>query len=135
MAHQHGHGDGHDHAHDHEHGEDDGLQGCIEECLNCHAACTMTVQYCLSEGGELADVDRVGTLLDCAELCQVSANFMLRGSPYHTVTCGACAQLCRAAEAACRDSEDEQLAACADVCAACAESCERMAAMEDEDEE
>ena len=30
-------------------------------------------------------------LLDCAEICQTSANFMLRGSPLHTNTCAACA--------------------------------------------
>jgi len=69
-------------------------------------------------------------LLDCAELCQTSANFMLRGSPYHVITCGACAELCRACEEACRGhAGDEQLVHCADVCASCADSCDRMARM------
>ena len=78
----------------------------------------------------------VGVLLDCAELCQVSADFMLRGSPFHTVTCAACAELCRACEEACRAvGDDEQMAHCADVCAACAESCTRMADMTDEEDE
>ena len=78
----------------------------------------------------------VGMLLDCAESCQVSANFMLRGSPYHTIMCAACAELCRACEEACRAIPgDEQMEHCAEVCAACAETCARMAEMDEEGEE
>ena len=66
----------------------------------------------------LTEINLVGLLLDCAEMCQTSANFMLRGSPYHVITCGACAELCRACEEACRGvTGDEQLTHCADVCA------------------
>lgn len=135
-AHTHGHAHdagAHDHEHDHAHEE---LQECIEECLNCYAACTMTAQHCLITGGEMAGVDLVSVLLDCAELCHTSANFMLRGSPYHTITCGACAELCRACAEGCSSIEgDEQLEHCAEMCTACAESCERMAAMGGGEEE
>ena len=128
----------HDHTHEqaeegYEH-EQDEMQQCIEECLNCHAACTMTAQYALGEGGEMADPGVVGVLLDCADICQTSANFMLRGSPYHGTTCAAGAEICRACEEACRAfPDDEQLAHCAEICGACAESCERMAAMGEEE--
>ena len=117
--------------------EHDAMQDAIEECLNCHAVCTMTAQHCLVKGGDFADVNVVGVLLDCAELCQISANFMLRGSPFHTVTCAACSELCRACEEVCRSvaGEDEQMVHCADVCAGCAESCEQMAASDGEDDD
>ena len=131
-GHQHDH---EHHEHDHDHGADE-LQECIEGCLNCHAACTMAAQHCLAEGGELGDIDMVGVLLDCAEICQTSANFMLRGSPYHPVTCAACAEVCRVCEEACRNfSDDEQLRDCAETCASCAEHCEHMASAEQGDEE
>jgi hypothetical protein len=87
----------------------DEMQECIEECLNCHAVCTMTLQHCIATGGDHTEVNLIGILLDCAEICQTSANFMLRGSPYHVVTCASCAELCRACEEA--------------------ESCDRMAQM------
>ena len=137
MAHQHSSGhEGHQHDDDE---EIDDLQECIEACLNCHAACTMTAQHCLSEGGEKSEINVVGVLLDCAEISQASANFMLRGSPYHGLTCGACAEVCRACEEACRAfPEDEQLAEAADACAQCAEACEKMVEMmaaEDDEEE
>jgi hypothetical protein len=133
------------HSHDaatggHDHDEDDGidhdaLQQCIEECLNCHVACTTTAQYCLMQGGQHADADHVGLLLDCAEICQTSANFMLRGSPYHPITCLACAELCRACEESCRGyGDDEQMRMCADTCAECAQNCERMAETDGDEE-
>jgi hypothetical protein len=113
----------------------DDMQECIEECLNCHAVCTMTLQHCIASGGDRTEVNLIGILLDCAELCQTSANYMLRGSPYHVITCAAAAELCRACEEACRAvSGDEQLAHCADVCAACAEVCDRMAQMGSEED-
>jgi len=120
-----------DQSHQHTH---DAMQECIEECLNCHAVCTMTLQHCIATGGEHTEVNLIGILLDCAEICQTSANFMLRGSPYHVVTCAACAELCRACEDACRAvTADEQLAHCGEVCAACAESCDQMAQMGSEE--
>ena len=47
---------------------------------NCHAVCTLSLQHCLASGGEHTEINLVGVLLDCAEMCQTSANFMLRGS-------------------------------------------------------
>lgn len=134
-GHEHGHDHEHDHDHDHEHAHDE-MQECIEECLQCYAVCTMTAQHCLVKGGEHGDVNLVGVLLDCAEMCHVSANFMLRGSPYHVITCAACAELCRGCEEACREfGDDEQMAHCADVCAACAERCDRMSETEEDEGE
>jgi hypothetical protein len=134
--HQHGH-EGHDHEHEHEHEGHDAMDDCIEACLQCHVVTTMTAQYCLAKGGEMADMSHVGLLLDTAEISQTSANFMLRGSPFHTLTCGACAELCRACAEACRAmaGDDEHMAHCAEVCEHCASHCEEMAAEMEEDEE
>lgn len=136
MAHSHEHDDTKTSGSEEHEQEHDAMQECIEECLNCHAVCTMTAQHCLVKGGEYADVNVIGVLLDCAELCQVSANFMLRGSPFHAVTCAACAELCRTCEEVCRSvGGDEQMDHCADVCAACGDSCEQMAAAAQDEEE
>ena len=117
----------HDEHGDHEHAHDE-MDECIEACLQCHVICTMTAQYALAGGGALAEVGVVGLLLDCAEICQTSANFMIRGSPFHAVTCGACAEVCRACAEACRAfGDDENMLQCAEVCDACAESCSEMA--------
>jgi len=60
------------------------MQQCIQECLNCHSDCLAMVPHCLQMGGEQASAAQIGLLLDCAEICQTSANFMLRGSQFHT---------------------------------------------------
>ena len=106
------------------------MQGCIEECMNCHGACADTMAYCLQEGGAHADASHITLLLDCAEICQTSANFMLRGSQHHATTCGACAKICDACADACeRFGEDEQMKLCAEACRSCADSCREMAGM------
>lgn len=125
----------HEPEHEHEH-EHDLMDDCIEACLHCHVVCTMTVQYAVSEGGELAELNRIGLMLDSAQICQTSADFLVRGSPYYTLTCSACADICRACADACREIEgDEHMAHCVEACESCADLCEQMAASGAEDEE
>jgi hypothetical protein len=103
-------------------------QRCIQECLNCHSICLTTMTYCLQKGGAHAEVAHVQLLLDCAEICQTSANFMLRGSDQHRRTCAACAAICEVCAAACAQmSDDPPMQNCAEACRRCAESCRRMA--------
>jgi hypothetical protein len=84
----------------------------------------------LAHGGFSAvysDID-VGLLLDCADICQTSTNFMLRNSPLHGQTCRLCAEVCeRCAEDCERFRDDAAMQNCAQVCRRCAESCRRMA--------
>jgi hypothetical protein len=55
---------------------------------------------------------------------------MLRGSPRHVLTCGACAEICRACADECDrlGRNDEMMQLCAEECRRCAEACARMAA-------
>jgi len=104
------------------------LQQCIEECEHCHHVCLETVTHCLQTGGKHAEAAHIRLLLDCAEICQTSANFMLRGSDLHTRTCAACAEVCeRCAESCERFGDDDKMKACAEVCRRCAASCRAMA--------
>lgn len=106
------------------------MQRCIQECLNCHSICLQSVTYCLQMGGKHAEPSHVRLLLDCAEICQTSANFMLRGSELHGRTCGVCAEVCEACARSCDQmGDDAMMRACADACRRCAESCRHMAAM------
>ena len=103
------------------------LSQCIEDCLACHRVCLETLTYSLGKGGERAEAKLLRLLMDCAEMCQTSANFMLRGSELHNRTCFACSEVCgRCAESCARLGEDRMMKACADVCARCSESCWRM---------
>lgn len=104
------------------------LRECMEECLNCHGICLNTITYCLEQGGRHAEADHIRLLLDCAEICQTSANFMLRGSLQHTRTCAVCAEICTQCAHDCQPLQDDaQMKNCAEACRRCAESCRQMA--------
>lgn len=106
------------------------MQRCIREYLQCHSVCLETVTHCLHTGDKHAEAGHIRLLLDCVEICQTSANFMLRGSDLHTHTCGVCAEVCERCARSCEQmGNDEQMQACAEACRRCAESCRRMASM------
>jgi hypothetical protein len=103
------------------------MQECIQNCLDCHSACLNTSIYCLQQGGQHGEAAHIALMLDCAEICQTSANFMLRQSALHMRTCALCAEVCHMCGMDCqRFADSEQMQACAAMCRRCAESCQRM---------
>lgn len=104
------------------------LEECIRDCQKCEAECLELVTHCLAKGGEHAAPEHIRLLLDCADICGLSARFMVRRSDAHPLTCGACAEVClRCAEDCQRFQDDEMMMRCAEVCRQCADSCRQMA--------
>lgn len=104
------------------------MQNCIDECLNCHRVCTETLKHCLQEGGRHALANHINALTDCAQICSLSADFMLRGSELHHHTCGVCAEACEKCAQSCENVNDSpEMQRCIDACRRCAESCRHMA--------
>lgn len=105
------------------------MQDCITNCLDCHSVCLATSMHCLEKGGAHAALEHIRLLQDCAQICIASADFMLRGSPMHPMTCGICADICIACADNCsRLADDETMVLCAETCRRCAQSCAEMAA-------
>ena len=106
------------------------MQECIETCSDCHDVCTETLRHCLERGGEHAAAEHIVALLDCAQLCDTSRDFMLRQSTVHSDVCGICADACERCAESCEsvDAADEVMRRCAEECRRCAESCRAMAA-------
>ena len=98
------------------------LRDCVLVCVRTHAMCLETARYCTEQ-----TTTHIAPQ-DCAEMCQVTANSLLRRSPRHGVVCSACAELC---ETCARDCDaiagDEQMRRCAEFCRDCAENCRGMA--------
>lgn len=99
----------------------DEMDECITGCLACHAACLQTVEHCLEKGGAHAAREHIRLLLDCAEVCESSAHYMIRESPFQARICALCAEACRACEEACRRMGDAADLRCAEACRRCAE--------------
>ena len=109
-------------------GMDAEMERCIQNCLECHRICLETIPHCLGMGGVHAAPMHIRLLQDCAQICQTSADFMIRGSNLHIYTCAACAEVCDRCADDCEriDKNDGQMKACADLCRRCAASCHRM---------
>jgi hypothetical protein len=106
------------------------MEECIRNCMECHRICLETVMHCLQMGGKHADPAHIRVLLDCAEICQTSANFMIRDSEFHARTCGVCAEICERCADSCEQiGADEKMRQCIEICRRCAESCRQMATM------
>lgn len=105
---------------------DSAMQAAIKACLDCHSTCLqMAMTYCLAKGGSHVEPAHFGLLLNCAEICQTSANFMLSGSPLQGRLCKVCAEVCEACAHGCEQLEG--MADCAEECRRCATICKGMA--------
>lgn len=107
------------------------MRRCVEDCTACHQICLQTIHHCLQMGGKHVEPAHIRVMADCAQICAVSADFMLRMSKLHSRTCGVCAEACRRCAEDCdriAAGQDAQMKACADTCRRCAESCGKMAA-------
>ena len=101
------------------------MPDAIKACLDCHSMCLQTaMNYCLERGGQHVEQKHFRLMLNCAEICQTSANFMLSDSPLHGRVCLVCAEACEACAKSCELVGD--MRECADECKRCAESCRTM---------
>ncbi|QJU58258.1 four-helix bundle copper-binding protein [Sphingomonas sp. AP4-R1] len=104
------------------------LAECVDECVASHRMCLETAAYVTRRGGALAIAPLIAMLTDCAELCQTTANSMLRESALHRIICGACAEACeRCAQECLARGKDEQIERCSATCRRCAAGCRMMA--------
>lgn len=105
------------------------MQDCIDNCQQCHRICVQTLAYALRLTERRVHETHLRLLMDCADICETSANFMLRESDLHRQVCRACAAICeRCAEFCGEMREDAQMRLCEQVCLRCTESCAQMAA-------
>jgi hypothetical protein len=104
------------------------MQSCIDMCNRCAQTCLQTaMNQCLEMGGRHVEPEHFRLMINCAEICQLSARFMLSSSPFHTRTCEVCAEICEACAKDCASIGD--MDECVSICRQCAESCKQMAAM------
>jgi len=85
------------------------------------------VSYCMSRGDKYADPDHIFDLLDCAQICQLAADLMLRNSELSVGISAVCADACENCAESCEEfTNDARMVEAADMCRACAESCDRL---------
>jgi len=106
------------------------MKDCIDLCTASHVMCLETANHVANAARSTAPVQLIALLNDCAEICQSTANSMIRASALHPILCRACAEACERCARDCeQQSGDRQLANCAATCRRCASSCRQMGAM------
>jgi hypothetical protein len=101
------------------------MQACIIACNHCHQVCLETaMNHCLEAGEKHVEAKHFRLIMNCAEICQTSANFQISSSAFHRRLCEVCAEVCEACAANCEHigGMDE----CVEVCRECAVSCRQM---------
>ncbi|HJV52027.1 MAG TPA: four-helix bundle copper-binding protein [Noviherbaspirillum sp.] len=102
------------------------MKQCIDDCLNCYRVCTQTaMNHCLESGGRHVAPEHFRLMMNCADICRTSADFMMSSSALHARICAACAEVCDACAESCEQIGD--MDECVQACRACAQSCQQMA--------
>lgn len=104
------------------------MQSCIDHCTSCHQVCLqMAMTHCLESGGRHVEPAHFRQMINCAEVCQASANLQLSGSVFSAQMCEVCADVCLACADSCRPLDGME--DCVRACEACAASCRSMASV------
>lgn len=102
------------------------MRQCIDHCLHCYRVCRETaLNHCLETGDRHIETRHVRLMLDCAQICDTAASFMMGNSELHAKVCAVCADVCEACAQSCQ--EIGGMDACVQACQQCAEVCEQMA--------
>jgi hypothetical protein len=100
------------------------LLRCIEECLDCSTSRTACADASLSEPDSQDLIGVVRRSLDCADVCEATAQVVTRQSAYRLPVIRAVVDACATACLACAE-ECERHAAHHEHCRICAEVCRR----------
>jgi len=97
----------------------DALANCIAECNHCATAC-------LNEQDVKMLTKCIQLDLDCAAICQLTSEFISRGSENAKLMTDACAKVCEACAKECeKHNKMEHCKRCAEACRQCADLCKR----------
>jgi Domain of Unknown Function (DUF326) len=97
----------------------------MDACDQCHRMCLQSaMNHCLEAGGKHVEPSHFRLMMNCAEMCQTSLNFMLSNSHFSKQVCAVCAEICDACAESC--DQLDGMEECARACRECAKSCRSM---------
>jgi hypothetical protein len=104
------------------------MEDAIQNAMDCSRVVQTCIQHCLSLGNKHAEVGHISVMMDCAEITQLSAKFMISTSDFSHDLSGICARVCEACYDSCQsiDPEDPHMNTCMVACRKCADSCRNM---------
>jgi hypothetical protein len=98
----------------------DELNRCANECNHCFSACLEEEDVKMMT--RCIELDR-----ECADICQLAASLLARGSENAESYLKVCAEICEACAEECAKHDNEHCKRCAEICSQCAEHCNQYA--------
>jgi len=103
------------------------IMDCIGATTRCANECQESIDYCLRQGGKHVQPHHMKSMVDCAEVCRICDDYLLRRSEHMREICEICADVCETCAESCSGmTGDKKMEECADVCNRCAEACRNM---------
>lgn len=99
------------------------LQACIKACITCAQACNKCFKACLEKDNINELKEALSILVDCAEICYVTAVYMSKDNTFSEELSRSCAELCEKCASICERYEDLQCQASVEACRQCAIEC------------
>ncbi|MBI0584070.1 MAG: hypothetical protein ISF22_07565 [Methanomassiliicoccus sp.] len=104
------------------------VERTIESCRDCREICEETIFHAIRVGGETAQMDVLGVLMDCGGICKLSEKMMLRGSPYFRRMAPTVVDICEACATMCDTiAGDDYFSTCANSARRCADNLKQLA--------
>lgn len=102
------------------------LQDCIEACIRCAQVCNRCFKECLDKDNINGMKEALGILVDCAEMCYVTAAYLSNNNVYSGNVSGACAELCERCADICESYATLSCRDSVEACRLCAAECRKV---------
>lgn len=89
----------------------------------CAAACNYCSTACLDEADPKMMRSCIKLDMDCAQICELTAAFISRGSDHANHVKKECAEICRKCAEECSKHNNDHCKSCAEACKKCADAC------------
>lgn len=102
---------------------------CILACQKCAALCEQCAVSCSLSSRVNALTKPLELSIYCADMCRLTAVFLMRGELHSVRFCALCAEICEICAMECELHREPACRACALACRECAEECRKIASL------
>jgi hypothetical protein len=102
------------------------LQSCINACIICAKACNKCFKECLEKDNINELKEALSILVDCAEICYVTAVYMSKDDTFSEELSSSCAELCEKCASICEHYENLPCQDSVESCKQCAVACKEL---------
>ena len=102
------------------------VEACINACIICAKACNKCFKACLEKDNINDLKEALSILVDCAEICYVTAVYMSKDNTFSEELSRSCATICEKCASICESYEDLVCQASVEACRQCAVMCKEL---------